>query len=128
MIAGGSGHGLAWKGRPRRGVVMSVLRDWPTYLLKNIPLQIRQGIERDAGDDSMAEVIRGILCEHYALDCEPVVARNKFLRVNGTDTMVLRLQPELWEKIKADALTARTTHRAVILEALEAHYDGGHPQ
>ena len=107
---------------------MSVLRDWPTYLLKNIPLQIRQGIERDAGDDSMAEVIRGILCEHYALDCEPVVARNKFLRVNGTDTMVLRLQPELWEKIKADALTARTTHRAVILEALEAHYDGGHPQ
>ena len=107
---------------------MSVLRDWPTYLLKNIPLHIRAGIEHDAGfTESMAEVIRGILCEHYGLDCEPVVARNKFLRVNGTDTMVLRLQPELWEKIKADALTARTTHRAVILEALEAHYDGGNP-
>ena len=70
----------------------------------------------------MAEVIRSILCEHYGLDCEPVIARNKFLKINGTDTMVLRLQPELWSAIKRDASKRDIPHRSVIIEALEAHY------
>jgi hypothetical protein len=101
---------------------LSVTADWPTYLLKSIPREIRQGIEREAGAGSMAEVIRGILCEYYSLDCEPVIARNKFLKINGTETMVLRLQPELWEEIKRDAKRRRVPHRSVIIEALEMHY------
>ena len=99
-----------------------IVRDWPTYLLKSIPRDIREGIEREAGAGSMAEVIRSILCEHYGLDCEPVIARNKFLKINGTDTMVLRLQPELWSAIRKDAGKRDVPHRAVIIEALEAHY------
>jgi hypothetical protein len=102
---------------------VSVLRDWPTYLLKSIPRDIREGIEQEAGTGSMAEVIRSILCEHYGLDCEPVIARNKFLKINGTETMVLRLQPELWSAIKRDAKKQHRPHRSVIIEALADHYE-----
>ena len=101
---------------------MSVLDDWPTYLLKNIPPEIRSHIEHEAGAGAMSEVIRRILCSHYSLDCEPVLTRNKFLRVNGTETMVLRLQPELWKVIKRDAKKRKRPTRAVIIEALELHY------
>jgi len=105
-----------------------IVRDWPTYLLKNIPRDIRAGIEEEAGAGSMAEVVRGILCEHYGLDCRKVVARNRFIAVNGTETMLLRLQPELWEEIKKEAKRRGTKKRpfpirSVIIEALEAHYE-----
>lgn len=102
---------------------VSVLSDWPTYLLKNIPPEVRTGIEQDEHlEGSMAEVIRRILCAHYDLDCEFVVARNKFIRVAGTDTMVLRLQPELWKQIKWESKRREVTTRTVIIDALEAHY------
>ena len=101
---------------------MSVLSDWPTYLLKNIPAEVRRGIEEDAGAGSMSEVIRGILCAHYELDCEPVLTRNKFLKVDGTETMVLRLQPELWKAIRREGKRRKIPTRSVIIEALELHY------
>ena len=100
-----------------------IVRDWPTYLLKNIPRDIRAGIEEEAGEGSMAEVIRSILCEHYGLDCEPVIARNKFPKINGTEMMVLRLQPELWSAIKQDASARNIPHRSVIIEALQERYE-----
>ena len=101
---------------------MSILDDWPTYLLKNIPPEIRSQIEDEAGAGAMSEVIRRILCAHYSLDCEPVLTRNKFLKVDGTETMVLRLQPELWKAIKRDAKRRKIPTRSVIIEALKLHY------
>ena len=104
---------------------MSVLSDWPTYLLKNIPREVREGIELEAGSGAMAEVVRGILCAHYSLDCDPVLTRNKFLKVNGTETMILRLQPALFKEIRKEARRRKIPTRSVIIEALESHYQGG---
>ena len=101
---------------------MSVLNDWPTYLLKQIPPEVRKGIEAEAGAGSMIEVVRSILCDHFGLDCEPVLMRNRFLTINGTETMVLRLQPELFKEIRKEAWRRKVPTRTVIIEALEAHY------
>ena len=101
---------------------MSVLDNWPTYLLKNIPSKMRSQIEHEAGAGAMSEVIRRILCAHYSLDCDPVLTRNKFLRVNGTETMVLRLQPELFKEIRKEARRRQKPTRTIIIEALENHY------
>ena len=101
---------------------MSVLDDWPTYLLKNIPPEIRSQIEHEAGLGAMSEVIRRILCAHYSLDCDPVQTRNRFARINGTDTMILRLQPELFQEIRRDAGKRGESTRTVIIQALERHY------
>ena len=104
---------------------MTVLNDWPTYLLKNIPLKIREGIEREAGSGSMSEVIRRILCARYGFDCEPVRMRGRAMIVDGTETMHLRLQPELWKAIRQDSKKRKVPHRTIIIEALESHYEGG---
>jgi len=101
--------------------VVSVLR-WPSYLLKNIPPELRAEIEREAGVDTLSDTIRAILCAHYSLDCDPVQTRNRFARINGTDTMILRLQPELFAEIRRDATAREESTRTVIIEALEAHY------
>jgi EAL domain-containing protein (putative c-di-GMP-specific phosphodiesterase class I) len=101
---------------------VTVLGDWPTYLLRNIPPEVRKAIERDESEGSMQEVMRQILCSHYSLDCENVLTRNKFLKVNGTPTMVLRLQPELFQAIRLDAQRRKVPARTVIIEALERHY------
>ena len=106
---------------------MSV-KTWPTYLLRDIPDHLRAQIEEDADLDgrAMIEIIRDILCGHYDLDCPPVDSRPPAPE-EGTTTMVLRLQPELWEAIKADAGRDEMTYGAtkrVVLGILENHYAG----
>ena len=102
---------------------MSV-RTWPTYLLRDIEPEIRKAIEADAELDgaSMIEVVRGILCDHYSLDCEPVETSARQEKITGTDTMVLRLQPALWEAIKADAGPTYGATRKTITAILADHY------
>ena len=104
-------------------------RTWPSYLLRDIDPEIRKAIEADAELDgsSMIEVVRGILCSHYQLDCEPVENSVRQEKITGTDTMVLRLQPTLWEAIKADAGTTYGATRKTITDILAAHYNGGTP-
>ena len=111
---------------------MSV-KSWPKYLLRDIPDHLRSAIEEDADLDgtSMIEVVRGILCAHYKLDCSPVdsVQRSEF--IPGTGTMVLRLQPELFEKLNADVQKAASPYGAkkkVVMDILADHYNGGHPR
>ncbi len=103
------------------------VRTWPTYLLRDIEPEIRKAIEADAELDgaSMIEVVRGILCSHYSLDCEPVETSVRSPeKITGTDTMVLRLQPALWEAIKADAGPGYGETRKAIMFALHFHYNG----
>ena len=87
------------------------VREWPTYLLRDIPEATRAALEEDAelNGVSLAETMREILCAHYALDCEPVetFGRPPAYTV-GTDTMILRVQPELFKAIKEDAGKADT--------------------
>ncbi len=101
------------------------VRTWPTYLLRDIEPGIRKAIEADAELDgaSMIEVVRGILCGHYALDCEPVETSVRSPeKITGTDTMVLRLQPALWEAIKADAGPTYGATRKTITDILQNYY------
>ncbi len=116
---------------------MSV-RSWPTYLLRDIPEETRTALEADAltEEKSLAECIREALCSHYELDCEPVEAIGRPpAPKKGVTTMVLRLQPALWEAIKADAGWADTHYGSprgaidrIIHGILSSHYNGGHPQ
>ena len=111
---------------------MSV-RDWPTYLLRDIPPGTRLALEIEAGaeDRSMIEIIREILCAHYELDCEPVLATARPPKPKpSTDTMILRLQPELWQAIRQEADQQESRYGAtdrIIHAILAAHYNGGHP-
>jgi EAL domain-containing protein (putative c-di-GMP-specific phosphodiesterase class I) len=100
---------------------VTVLR-WPSYLLKNIPPELRAEIEREAGPRSLAETIRAILCAHFSLDCDQVASRNRFAKINGTETMILRLQPELFREIRREAEQRSVPTRTVIIEVLEKHF------
>lgn len=108
---------------------MSVRQDWKKYLLTGIPRDLRDAISAEAAqlDLSLQETIRRILCERYEYDCEPVtIARGgqvgyKAHRDTGATTIQLHLQPEVWEALVQDSLTA--TIKDCILQALHAHYE-----
>ena len=113
---------------------MSV-RSWPTYLLRDIPEETRAALEEDAEETGqpMIELIREILCSRYELDCDPVGGRPQ-KPTKGTGTMLLRLQPEVWEALKEEAGTSNTAYGSprgamdkIIHSALADHYNGGHP-
>ena len=113
---------------------MSV-RTWPTYLLRDIPDETRAALEADAEATGlpMIELIREALCEHFGLDCDPVGGRPQKGK-KGTGTMLLRLQPEVWEALKAEAGVSDTAYGSprgamdkIIHSALANHYNGGHP-
>lgn len=114
---------------------MSV-REWPTYLLRDIPEHVRTAIEEDAEREerSLAETMREILCSHYDLDCDPVETFGRRDHVKGTGTMLLRVQPELFQAIKADAGSADTAYGSprgemhrIITAILSDYYNGGTP-
>jgi hypothetical protein len=102
---------------------MSVL-DWPSYLLQRIPTELRAAISDDARehDLSVADTIRSVLCAHYGLDCPPrgTGYNDRGTKDAGAERLVLRVQPELFDAIKAD--TSEQNMRATILKILEAHY------
>lgn len=112
---------------------MSGIRDWPTYLLRDIPEATRAALEEDAAREerSMIEILREILCGHYELDCEPVISTARPPKPKpATDTMMLRLQPELWQAIRAEADQQESRYGAtnrIIHGILADHYNGGHP-
>jgi hypothetical protein len=106
--------------------------EWPSYLLKRVPEDLRISLsdEAKARDYSLADLIREILCSHYGLECErrrnpkrtiPIGYGEHGNRDILSPTLLLKLQPELWEKIKADE--SAPTRREVMLGILEAHYE-----
>ena len=106
---------------------MSV-RKWPSYLITPLPETLRDAVEADAEEngESMSEVMRQILCGHYRLRCESV-ERFGGPKPEGSDRFVLRMQPELFRALKRDAAKHHTTMKALVLETLSAHYNGGVP-
>jgi hypothetical protein len=102
---------------------MTVRSSWPTYLLTDIPEDVRAAISQEAAelDLSVAEVVRRILCARYEMECEPV-ARTSRQPDLGARTFLLRVHPDLFDAIKQDAAEREVTMKAVIMEALRAHY------
>jgi predicted HicB family RNase H-like nuclease len=94
-------------------------------LLRRLDPNLKKLIREDAKrrDISMQEVIREILCEYFELDCismgGPARARQR-----STQTILIKMQPYLFEYLKADALVTGKSMRETVLDALGAHYNG----
>jgi len=102
----------------------SPVREWPTYLLKRVPESLKTDLsyEATAYATSMANVIRRILCDAYGLNCPPRRAYHREDIQLDQGTLLVRLQPELFEAVKEDASRNGRPQRDVILDLLTAHY------
>jgi hypothetical protein len=95
---------------------------WCFFLLRNIDRRILRKLRKDAEADgrSLSDFIRSILCEHYSLDCPPSEAPSKL--EFGARTQLLRLQPGLFQAIKAEAADSPRSMRLIIMDILELRY------
>ncbi len=104
--------------------ILNVAR-WPTYLLRNVPENLRSAIavEAEECDESIADVIRYVLCGRYKLHCPPASFHYNH---NGgsSETILLRLQPHLLRRLRIEAKDTHTTMRAVILKELDREFGG----
>lgn len=103
------------------------VNDWPTYLLKNVPESERRLLSASASAQniSVSDVVRGLLCAHYRLDCPRESYRYEPDRDTGARTFLLRLQPRLARALELDSSRTGHARRRIILEILEAHYKEG---
>ena len=96
------------------------------FLLRSMEPGLRKRLEKDAkrSKQPLIEVVRSILCEHYDLECTPITGdRTPWQRQwEGSSTILLKLQPELFEAIKRDSEESGESMRVCVLGALEAHY------
>ncbi len=102
--------------------ILDVAR-WPTYLLRNVPKNLRSAVVAEAvvNDESVADVIRSILCHRYKYHCPP--ASDHYNNNGGTSpTILLRLQPRLHKRLRIEAKDTHTTVRAIIIRELEREY------
>lgn len=101
--------------------------DWPTYLLTEIPADLRAAISADSANRELAvaDVVREILCKRFRLHCPPDPSTYVPGRDTGAKTLLLRLPPKLTRWLSREANARRKAKRALILEILEAHYRKG---
>jgi hypothetical protein len=100
------------------------MRERSYFLLRKLSDELRGELEVDAQERGipLAEVIRSALCEHYELECSPVTGRKRQDAWEGSGTILLRLQSELFRAIRDDAEESGQFMRGIIIEALEARY------
>ena len=79
------------------------MADWIKYPLRGLPIedQVRLKVAADGEDRSVSDYIRAQLCGHYGLECPPSESASKWK--GGSKMMLLRLQPELYDRIRLDA-------------------------
>ncbi len=102
--------------------ILDVAR-WPTYLLRNVPENLRSAVVLEAAEDdvSVADVIRAVLCERYKHHCPP--ASDHYNGAGGSSpTILLRLQPRLHKRLLIEAKDTHTSVRAIIIRELEREY------
>ena len=115
--------------RARAGSRRKRIADWPTYLLKNIPESDRRRLSGSAADQniSVSDVVRGLLCARYRLDCPRESYRYEPDRDRGARTILLRLQPRLNSALELEVSRTGSSKRRIILDVIEAHYKEGEP-
>jgi hypothetical protein len=96
----------------------------PRFLVRDMSPHLRKLLEQDAQqeDQSLSETMRGILCAHYSLDCSEIEGALRTDVWNGSQTVLLKLQPELFKEIKTDSAHTGESMRSLIIAALEGHY------
>ena len=94
--------------------------DWPSYLLRNMPHDLRQQLSEAAAEDnvSLADIIRQALCLRYDLGCDPASHGYQPALDTGGNTILIRLQPELWRLMKKETRGRYGESRKLILETL----------
>ena len=94
--------------------------EWPAYLLRSIPQHLREDMSaRAAYDDiSLADVVRQALCHHYKLDCDPASFGYQAELDTGGETILVRLQPDLWAMMKKETRARYGAFRQLILQSL----------
>lgn len=99
---------------------------WPTYLLTNIPDGHRQALsgEAQAGDRSVADVVRSILCRQMRLNCPDESHHYTPDQDTGATTILLRMQPKLARALEREVARSGSPKRRIILKAIERHYEG----
>lgn len=100
--------------------------DWPAYLLRSIPLDTRQAMSKRAlrDDVSLADVVRQALCHHYQLDCDPASFGYQPELDTGNDILLVRVQPDVWARMKQETRSAYGAFRQLILESLTDYLEG----
>lgn len=99
--------------------------EWPAYLIRGIPTDTRAAMtDRALRDDtSLADVVRQALCAHYQLDCDPKSFRYQQELDTGGDTILLRVQPDVWVLMKKETRAKYGAFRQVILQSLDNYLE-----
>lgn len=109
----------------RRPPSYAGVRSWPQFLIRDMPPELRESIEEDAAEsqESMAEIMRGILCSHFGLTCDRVDSFTEPERIAGTATYVLRMQPEVFRALRRESEATAIPMRTLVIGALQEHYE-----
>lgn len=105
----------------------SRVSEWPAYVFhrqNGFSDALRASISDMAQrhDLSLADTCRSILCAHYGMDCDLRGPGYSSDRDQGNPKFLLRVQPELWTEIQAEAQSTGRTMKAVVLDTLTAHF------
>lgn len=106
--------------------------EWPSYLLRAIPADTRAQLSARAEQDdvSLADVVRAALCRRYQLDCDPASFRYQAGLDTDNNELLIRVQPDVWRKLKKEAGLTRTTPakygatKRLVMEALTDYLEG----
>lgn len=95
---------------------------WPSYLLNRIPLPLRERMSAEAEENQMsvADVVRSALCEYYGLECD--LRSSTYFPRGLSSSMVLRLQPEIFQALADQSARSGHSIRRIVLDVLHAHY------
>ncbi len=99
--------------------------DWPAYLLRGVPADTRALMsEQAAADDvSLADVVRAALCERYKMDCDTASFKYQAALDTGGDVILVRIQPEVWRKMKKETHGKYGQTKKLILESIDTYLE-----
>ena len=101
------------------------MRQWPAFRLRDIPPALRADLSRSAAYEgiSIADVVRGHLCDRYLLVCKLQSYGYDRERDSGTtETLLLRLDPRLKRAIAKEAKKTGRSMHSIVMQTLETHY------
>ncbi len=98
---------------------------WPSYLLRGVPASTRALLsEQAAADDvSLADVIRLSLCARYHMECDRVSFGYQPHLDSGDETILIRIQPEVWMEMKRETESMYGATKKLILESIDAYLE-----
>lgn len=99
--------------------------DWPSYLIRGIPPDTREKMtDRALRDDtSLADVVRLALCARYDLECWPASYGYQTDLDSGGDVLLVRLQPEVFKRVKKETRGRYGETKKLILQAIDDYLE-----